>query len=36
VRQWKFRPGTLNGEPVDVIFSLTVNFSLGGDAVAKE
>jgi len=28
VRKWKFRPGTLNGEPVDVIFSLTVNFTL--------
>ena len=26
VRQWRFRPGTLNGEPVDVIFNLTVNF----------
>jgi protein TonB len=29
VKQWKFRPGTLNGQPVDVIFSLTVNFRLG-------
>lgn len=28
VRQWRFRPGTLNGQPVDVIFHLTVNFSL--------
>jgi protein TonB len=28
VRKWKFKPGTLNGEPVDVIFSLTVNFTL--------
>ena len=28
VRQWQFRPGTLNGEPVDVIFILTVNFRL--------
>ena len=28
VRQWKFRPGTLNGQPVDVIFNLTVNFKL--------
>jgi len=28
VRKWKFRPGTLNGEPVDVIFNLTVNFTL--------
>jgi protein TonB len=25
VKQWTFRPGTLNGEPVDVIFHLTVN-----------
>jgi protein TonB len=24
-KQWTFRPGTLNGEPVDVIFHLTVN-----------
>ena len=29
VRQWHFKPGTLNGEPVDVIFNLTVNFKLG-------
>jgi periplasmic protein TonB len=28
VKKWKFRPGTLNGEPVDVIFNLTVNFTL--------
>lgn len=28
VKQWKFRPGTLNGEPVDVLFNLTVNFTL--------
>jgi protein TonB len=28
VRQWKFKPGTLNGQPVDVIFNLTVNFTL--------
>lgn len=26
VRQWVFKPGTLNGQPVDVIFNLTVNF----------
>jgi TonB family protein len=26
VKQWKFRPGTLEGTPVDVIFNLTVNF----------
>ncbi len=28
VRRWKFKPGTLNGQPVDVIFNLTVNFKL--------
>jgi TonB family protein len=28
VRQWEFKPGTLNGEPVDVIFNLTINFRL--------
>jgi periplasmic protein TonB len=28
VKKWKFRPGTLNGEPVPVIFNLTVNFTL--------
>lgn len=28
VRQWQFRPGTLNGRPVDVIFNLTVIFDL--------
>lgn len=28
VKQWKFKPGTLNGQPVDVIFNLTVNFKL--------
>ena len=26
VRQWEFRPGTLDGVPVDVIFNLTINF----------
>ena len=36
VRQWKFRPGTLNGQPVDVIFSLTVNFTLGGDSTSTQ
>lgn len=30
VRKWQFQPGTLNGEPVDVIFSLTINFTLDG------
>jgi len=28
VKQWKFRPAMMNGEPVDVIFNLTVNFRL--------
>jgi TonB family protein len=28
VKQWQFRPGTLNGEPVDVLFDLTVNFKV--------
>jgi protein TonB len=28
VKKWKFKPGTMNGEPVDVIFNLTVNFTL--------
>jgi TonB family protein len=26
VKQWRFRPGTLNGQPVDVLYNLTVNF----------
>ena len=28
VRKWKFKPGTLNGQPVDVLYNLTVNFKL--------
>ena len=28
VRKWRFHPGTLNGEPVEVIFTLTVTFTL--------
>jgi protein TonB len=28
VREWHFKPGTMNGQPVDVIFDLTVNFRL--------
>ena len=28
VRQWKFRPATLDGKPVAVAFNLTVNFRL--------
>ena len=26
VRQWRFAPGTLNGEPVDVLFTVEVHF----------
>jgi protein TonB len=26
--KWKFKPGTLDGVPVDVIFQLTINFRL--------
>lgn len=29
VKQWKFKPATLNGKPVDVIFNLTVNAKIG-------
>ena len=28
VKRWKFHPGTLGGQPVPVIFTLTVNFRL--------
>lgn len=28
IRQWKFRPGTLNGQPVPVYYNLTVNFRI--------
>jgi protein TonB len=28
IRQWRFRPGTLNGRPVPVIYNVTVNFEL--------
>jgi protein TonB len=28
VKQWTFKPGTLNDEAVDVIFNLTINFRL--------
>ena len=27
VKQWTFEPGRLNGNPVPVIFNLTVNFT---------
>lgn len=32
VRKWKFKPGTMGGQPVDVIFNLTVTFTLDGSA----
>jgi protein TonB len=28
VKQWTFKPGTINGEAVDVVFNLTVNFKI--------
>ena len=28
VRRWRFRPGTYQGEPIDVAFNVTVNFRL--------
>jgi len=28
VKQWTFKPATFNGQPVDVLFNLTVNFKL--------
>jgi protein TonB len=28
VKQWKYKPATLNGRPVSVYFTLTVNFKL--------
>ena len=28
VKQWHFKPGTMGGQPVEVIFDLTVNFKL--------
>jgi protein TonB len=30
VRQWRYRPYVLNGEPVEVGTEITVNFILGG------
>lgn len=30
VKQWRYRPTMLNGEPVEVITTITVNFSLTG------
>ncbi|MHB0969665.1 MAG: energy transducer TonB [Thermoanaerobaculia bacterium] len=34
VKKWKFKPGTMGGQPVDVIFNLTVTFTLDGTARA--
>lgn len=31
VRQWRYRPYVLNGEPVEVETQVTVNFVLSGD-----
>jgi TonB family protein len=28
VKKWKFKPATLNGKPVTVYYTLTVNFQL--------
>jgi protein TonB len=28
--QWRFRPGTLHGRPVDVAYTLTINFQIAG------
>jgi protein TonB len=28
VKRWRFKPGTLNGQPVPVIYNLTINFRL--------
>lgn len=28
VRRWRFKPATVNGEPIDVYYSVTVNFRL--------
>lgn len=28
IKQWKFKPATLNGKPVEVLYNLTVNFRL--------
>ena len=30
VRQWKYKPYILNGEPVEVDTQVTVNFTLAG------
>lgn len=30
VKQWRYKPYLLNGQPVEVVTTITVNFSLGG------
>jgi protein TonB len=30
VKQWRYRPYILNGEPVEVETQITINFSLSG------
>jgi len=30
VKNWRYKPTYLNGEPVEVETTITVNFSLGG------
>jgi len=30
VKQWRYQPTQLNGEPVEVDTTITVNFVLGG------
>lgn len=31
IRQWRFAPATLNGQPVEVYYDLTINFQLDGE-----
>ncbi|PYQ26205.1 MAG: hypothetical protein DMF56_25500 [Acidobacteria bacterium] len=28
IKKWRFKPGTLNGQPVPVYYNLTINFQL--------
>ncbi len=32
VRLWKFRPATLNGQPVEVTFNVPLSFQIGGES----
>jgi TonB family protein len=36
LRQWRFIPGSLDGQPVDVLFNLTINFMLKADETKGE